>query len=62
MRFAEPVDLSVHKARPCPLCARMIIQAGIKNVFLRNGEGTDNYEKIAAIDLEWHTDVTKEIK
>ena len=58
----NPVELSVHKARPCPLCARMIIQAGIKNVYLRNGEGTDNYEKIAAIDLEWHTDATKENK
>jgi hypothetical protein len=34
----------------------MIIQAGIKNVYLRNGEGFDNYEKIAAMDLEWYVD------
>jgi hypothetical protein len=34
----------------------MIIQAGIKNVYLRNGEGFDNYEKIAATDLVWYVD------
>jgi hypothetical protein len=32
----------------------MIIQAGIRDVYLRNGEGADNYEKIAATDLEWY--------
>jgi dCMP deaminase len=52
----NPSDLSVHKAKPCPLCARMIIQAGINNVYLRNGEGFNNYEKIAAVDLEWYVD------
>ena len=50
----NPQDLSVHKAKPCPLCARMIIQAGIKNVYLRNGEGADNYERIEAVNLQWY--------
>ena len=51
----NPDDCSVHKAKPCPLCARMIIQAGIRNVYLRQGEGEDNYEVIAAKDLQWFT-------
>lgn len=51
----NPGDLSVHKAKPCPLCARMIIQAGIRNVYLRCGEGENNYESIPAASLEWHT-------
>lgn len=50
----NPMDLSVHKAKPCPLCARMIIQAGIRNVYLRIGEGENNYEAIPAKDLEWY--------
>jgi dCMP deaminase len=36
----NPGDSSIHPARPCPLCARTIIQAGIRNVFLRYGRGT----------------------
>ena len=44
----------MHKAKPCPLCARMIIQAGIRNVYLRIGEGADNYEAIPANELEWY--------
>ncbi len=39
----NPGDSSVHLAKPCPLCARIIIQSGIKNVILRQGEGADNY-------------------
>jgi dCMP deaminase len=50
----NPMDLSVHKAKPCPLCARMIIQAGIRKVYLRRGEGADNYEEIPAEKLEWY--------
>ncbi len=50
----NPEDYSVHKAKPCPICARMIIQAGIRNVILRVGEGADNYVVIPAADLEWH--------
>ena len=38
----NPRDNSIHKAKPCPLCARTIIQAGIRNVYLRVGEGPDN--------------------
>lgn len=49
----NPGDNSVHEAKPCPLCARRIIQAGINNVYLRVGEGAENYVAIAAKDLEW---------
>lgn len=49
----NPKDNSVHRAKPCPLCARMIIQAGINNVYLRVGEGTDSYIVVPAKDLEW---------
>lgn len=50
----NPKDSSVHKAKPCPLCARLIIQAGIKNVILRTGENAGDYNVIPAIDLEWY--------
>ena len=49
----NPKDNSIHHAKPCPLCARSIIQAGINNVYLRVGEGADNYEVVAAKDLKW---------
>lgn len=49
----NPSDNSIHKAKPCPLCARMIIQAGINNVILRIGDGADNYIVIPASRLEW---------
>ena len=49
----NPNDNSIHKANPCPLCARTIIQAGIRNVFLRIGEGEDNYIVVPATELEW---------
>ena len=49
-----PADCSVRKAKPCPLCARMIIQAGVRNVYLRKGEGAENYEEIPAVELEWY--------
>ncbi|MBO4636924.1 MAG: dCMP deaminase family protein [Clostridiales bacterium] len=51
-----PSDGSVHKAKPCPLCARMIIQAGIRNVYLRIGEGPEEFEVVAARDLKWYVD------
>ncbi len=50
----NPEDMSVHKAKPCPLCARTIIQVGIRNVILRQGDGADNYIVIPAVELEWH--------
>ncbi|MGN0406264.1 MAG: deoxycytidylate deaminase [Bariatricus sp.] len=50
----NPSDMSVHKAKPCPLCARLIIQAGIRTVFLRQGEGSDNYLAVPAKELEWY--------
>ena len=49
----NPKDNSVHKAKPCPLCARAIIQAGISNVYLRVGEGAGNYIVVPAAELEW---------
>lgn len=55
----NPGDGSIHRAKPCPLCARMIIQAGIKNVILRVGEGEDCYEIIPANELEWYKEPAK---
>ncbi len=49
----NPKDNSIHKAKPCPLCARTIIQAGINMVYLRVGEGADNYIAVPAMELEW---------
>lgn len=49
----NPDDHSVHKAKPCPLCARQIIQAGIVNVILRTGDCEDGYEIVKAKELEW---------
>lgn len=47
-------DGSVREARPCPLCARLIIQAGINNVILRVGDGDENYRVIPAKELNWY--------
>lgn len=52
----NPQDNSLHKAKPCPVCARTIIQAGINNVYLRVGEGADNYVVVQAKELEWVQD------
>ena len=52
----NPGNHSVHRAKPCPLCARQIIQAGINNVYLRVGEGADNYVVVPANELEWVQD------
>ena len=49
----NPEDNSIYEARPCPICARKIIQAGINNVYLRVGEGAENYIVVSAQDLEW---------
>lgn len=50
----NPQDCSIHEAKPCPLCARLIIQAGINNVILRIGDGADNYRMIPAKELKWY--------
>jgi len=50
----NPSDGSVHKAKPCPLCARMIIQAGIRNVYLRQSVAPNDYIKMPADKLEWY--------
>lgn len=52
----NPKDNSIHKAKPCPLCARTIIQAGINNVYLRVGEGPENYVVVPATELTWVQD------
>lgn len=52
----NPEDNSIHRAKPCPLCARMIIQAGINNVVLRIGEAAEEYIVVPAKDLEWTMD------
>ena len=49
----NPKDNSIHKAKPCPLCARTIIQAGIRYVIMRKGEGVDDYVVVPSEDLEW---------
>lgn len=50
----NPEENTIHKAKPCPLCARLIIQAGIANVIMRTGEREDEYVVISAKDLIWH--------
>ncbi len=49
----NPDTCSIHIAKPCPLCARLIIQAGIRNVYLRQGEGDNNYIVVPSDKLEW---------
>ncbi len=49
----NPSDNSIHRAKPCPLCARSIIQAGIEKVVLRTGDGPDNYVVVKAGELAW---------
>lgn len=50
----NPEDNTVHKAKPCPVCARLIIQAGIENVFMRTGEKEDEFVMIPVKELIWH--------
>ena len=49
----NPKDNSIHRAKPCPICAREIIQAGIRYVIMRTGEGPDNFVVVPANQLEW---------
>lgn len=49
----NPEDNSIHKAKPCPVCARLIIQAGIRNVILRIGENEEAYSVVPAKELSW---------
>lgn len=53
----NPEDNSIHQAKPCPMCARSIIQAGIDKVYLRVGEGAENYVVVPARELEWVQEV-----
>ena len=52
----DPADGSVHIAKPCPLCARMIIQAGINKVYLRQSNAPEDYKCVPADELEWFTE------
>lgn len=58
----NPDDSSVYKAKLCPVCARNIIQAGIRNVYLRVGDGADNYIVIPAEELDWLQTLNNEVK
>lgn len=49
----NPKDNSIHRAKPCPICAREIIQAGIRYVIMRTGDGPDNFVVVPANQLEW---------
>jgi len=53
----NPADNSIHQAKPCPMCARSTIQAGIDKVYLRVGEGAENYIVVPAKELEWVQEV-----
>lgn len=55
----NPEDNSIHKANPCPMCARSIIQAGIRNVIMRTGEGPEEYTIVPATELKWYLDESK---
>lgn len=49
----NPSDGTIHEAKPCPVCARTIIQAGIKNVICRINDEPNGYKIIPASQLEW---------
>lgn len=50
----NPEDNSVHRAKPCPVCARLIIQAGIRKVIMRVGNNAGEYVVVYPSELEWH--------
>ena len=52
----NPEDNTVYKAKPCPVCAKLIIQAGIENVFMRTGEKEDEFVMIPAKELIWYNE------
>ncbi len=47
----NPGENSVHQAKPCPMCARMIVQAGIRNVIMRVGDEAGAYVSLPAEEL-----------
>lgn len=49
----EPSDNSIRSSKPCPVCAKLIIQSGIKKVIMRVGEKADDYVEVPAKELEW---------
>ena len=56
----NPDTSSIHAAKPCPLCARMIIQAEIRNVYLRQGNDKNNFTVVSSQELEWCQQERKE--
>lgn len=49
----NPGDHSIHQGKPCPMCARAIIQAGIRQVYIRVGAGENQYIVIPSRELTW---------
>lgn len=49
----NPINRSIYEAKPCPICARTIIQAGIRNVICRVNDEPDGYTVTPANDLLW---------
>ena len=50
----NPGDNTIHSSNPCPVCSRLIIQAGIRNVIMRVGEREEEFVIISAEKLVWH--------
>lgn len=57
----DPGSSRVHRANPCPICARLMIQAGIRNVIVRTGEEPEAYSIVPAGQLKWYLDEEKDI-
>lgn len=55
----NPKDGKIYEAKPCPICARTIIQAGIKNVICRIANEPNGYTITPAEQLVWTTNSTK---
>lgn len=58
----NPADSSIYPSKPCPICARLIIQAGIRNVILRVGNTPDAFVVVPAKKLLWVQEPTDERK
>ena len=52
----EPEDNSIRSSKPCPVCAKLIIQAGIRKVIIRVGENAEDYVEVPAKELQWVLD------
>lgn len=50
----NPEDNLIYQAKPCPLCVRLIVQAGIREVIMRIGNNSDEYIVVSPSELKWH--------